>query len=60
MRLKDYAKKQGICYKTAYNWWRAGYLKGVQMPTGTIIIDENSEKQTKKDDRDCGRDKRIK
>jgi len=39
MRLQDYAKSVGVCYKTAWLWWRAGKLKGRQLDTGTIIVD---------------------
>src|SRR5215467_9770912 len=39
MKLKDYAKQQGISYKTAWRWWKAGKLSGHQMDTGTILID---------------------
>ena len=42
MKLSDYAKSQGISYRTAWNWWKKGLLKGHQLPTGTIIIDPNS------------------
>ncbi len=39
MKLSDYAKTQGITYRTAWNWWKKGLLKGRQLPTGTIIVD---------------------
>jgi putative resolvase len=39
MKLKDYAKQQGISYKTAWRWWKAGKLSGHQMDTGTILVD---------------------
>lgn len=39
MKLSDYAKKQGVSYRTAWNWWKRGDLKGHQLPTGTIIVD---------------------
>jgi putative resolvase len=39
MKLKDYAKQQGISYKTAWRWWKAGKLPGHQMDTGTILVD---------------------
>lgn len=48
MKLSDYAKKAGVTYKTAHRWWKAGQLKGYQIPsTGTIIIesDEPVEKE---------------
>jgi predicted site-specific integrase-resolvase len=39
MRLKDYAQQQGISYKTAWRWWKAGKLPGHQMDTGTILLE---------------------
>lgn len=39
MKLSVYAKKMGVCYKTAWNWFKAGNIKGAyQLPTGTIIV----------------------
>jgi putative resolvase len=40
MRLSDWAKRQGITHKTAWNWFRDGRLpvREEQMPTGTIIV----------------------
>ena len=40
MKLSDWAKQQGIGYKTAWNWYKAGKLpvRSEQMPTGTIIV----------------------
>ncbi|MEH2294078.1 hypothetical protein [Nostoc sp.] len=43
MKLSDYAKKAGVSYKRAHRWWKAGQLKGYQIPaTGTIIIESDS------------------
>jgi putative resolvase len=39
MKLKDYARQQGISYRTAWRWWKAGKLPGHQMDTGTILIE---------------------
>jgi len=47
MKLSEYAKKIGITYRTAWTWWKAGYLKGQQIPTGTIIVDENQDFENK-------------
>lgn len=48
MKLSDWARQQGIGYKTAWNWWKAGKLpvRAEQMPTGTIIVypEEQAEK----------------
>ena len=42
MKLSVWAKKQGITYHTAWNWWRDGKLpvEVEQMPTGTLIVKE--------------------
>ena len=45
MKLSQYAKKLGISYRTAWNWFKAGKIKGYQTHTGTIIItEEETEK----------------
>lgn len=40
MKLADWARAQGIDYKTAYRWFRSGILPvpSVQLPTGTIFV----------------------
>jgi len=39
MKLSTYAKEMGVCYRTAYNWYRAGKIKGAySLDTGTIIV----------------------
>jgi len=46
MKLATWAKQQGVDYKTAYRWFRAGILPvpSRQLPTGTILVDvEESE-----------------
>ena len=43
MKLNDYAKKKGISYRTAWQWFKDGKLKGIQMDTGTILIDDSDE-----------------
>jgi predicted site-specific integrase-resolvase len=40
MKLSQYAKQQGISYRTALRWFQAGTIKGYQAPTGTIIVTE--------------------
>jgi putative resolvase len=39
VKLKDYARQQGVSYRTAWRWWKAGKLPGHQMDTGTILIE---------------------
>ena len=40
MKLSEYARRTGVTYKTAYQWWKAGLLDAYQLPTGTIIVRE--------------------
>jgi putative resolvase len=40
MKLSEYAKRQGISYRTAFRWWKAGQIPGYQAPSGTIIVQE--------------------
>src|SRR5215471_19747025 len=42
MKLSQYAKQQGISYRTALRWFRAGTIKGYQAPSGTIIVTEGA------------------
>ncbi len=51
MRLRDYAKKMGVTYKTAWLWWKAGNLSGYQLDTGTIIITEGDTTPTERGQR---------
>lgn len=39
MKLSDYAKSQGVSYRTAWSWWKKGIIKGRQLPTGTILVE---------------------
>lgn len=41
MKLSAYARKVGVSCKTALKWYHAGKIKGQQMDTGTILIDED-------------------
>ncbi len=43
MKLSQYAKQQGISYRAALRWFRAGTIKGYQAPTGTIIVQEGGQ-----------------
>ncbi len=40
MKLSQYAKQQGISYKTAWRWFKAGQLDAYQTQTGTVIVRE--------------------
>ena len=43
MKLSQWAKQQGISYKTAWRWFKSGKLPvpAVQTNTGTILIEES-------------------
>lgn len=43
MKLSEYARQNGISYKTAWRWWRDGKLPGKQMPSGTVILNTPHE-----------------
>lgn len=40
MKLADWARQEGIDYKTAFRWFKAGILPlpSTQLPTGTILV----------------------
>ena len=41
MKLSEYAKKNGVHYRTALNWFNRGIIPNSrQLPTGTILVDE--------------------
>ncbi|MBI5667387.1 MAG: IS607 family transposase [Chloroflexi bacterium] len=40
MKLSEYARRVGVSYRTAWAWYRAGKIRGYQMDTGTIIIND--------------------
>lgn len=41
MKLTEWAREQGVSYRTALNWFHAGALPvpARQLPTGTILVD---------------------
>ena len=45
MKLADWARQQGISYRTAHRWFQAGTLPiaSEQLPTGTILVKANAE-----------------
>jgi putative resolvase len=45
MKLSQYAKQQGISYRTALRWFRDGTIQGYQAPSGTIIVAEREPVQ---------------
>lgn len=42
MKLSDYAKQKGVSYKTAWRWFKSGQVIGAQMPSGTIVVSEET------------------
>jgi predicted site-specific integrase-resolvase len=46
MKLSQYAKQQGISYRTALRWFRDGTIQGYQAPSGTIIVTEQAKPQS--------------
>jgi putative resolvase len=46
MKLSNWARKQGINYKTAWIWFKTGKLpvRAYQTPTGTILVEEEKPK----------------
>ena len=43
MKLSAYAKKIGVSYRTAWNYFRAGKLNAYQTHTGTVIVREEDK-----------------
>lgn len=43
MKLKEWAREQGVSYRTALNWFHADALPAParQLPTGTILVEPN-------------------
>lgn len=46
MRLSEYAKKNNITYRTAWNHWKSGKLNGSVLATGTIILEPEKPNNT--------------
>lgn len=46
MKLSDYAKSIGVCYKTAWKMGQRGQIDGYQLPSGTIIVNCQINKQS--------------
>ncbi len=42
MKLSDYARKVGVSYRTAWNWYKSGKLRGYQVGS-TIIVEEEAK-----------------
>lgn len=52
IRLKQFAEKHNINYKTAHKWFQWGMLEGaIQTASGTILVPEDAKiKQKEKTD----------
>jgi predicted site-specific integrase-resolvase len=50
MKLADWARLEGIDYKTAYRWFRDGIIPypTIQLPTGTILVQKPEKSATTK------------
>jgi predicted site-specific integrase-resolvase len=46
MKLSQYAKQQGVSYKTAWRWYKAGQLDAYQTPTGMVIVRDPQQVRT--------------
>ena len=45
MRLSEYAQKTGVCYMTAYRWYKAGKIPEAYItPTGKVYVREPEKK----------------
>ena len=48
MKLSVYAKKLGVCYRTAWNMYQKGQIPGAyQLPSSTIIVPDSIYKESK-------------
>jgi len=39
IKLSEYAKENSLTYQTAYKYYKSGQLKGVQLPSSTILVE---------------------
>ena len=46
MKLSEWARGQGVWYRTALDWFHAGTLpvSARQLPTGTIVVEPSAER----------------
>ena len=44
IKLSVYAKRMGVCYKTAHDWYHAGKIpNGYMSPSGSIFVKEDTD-----------------
>ncbi len=48
IKLKTYAINNDCCYRTAYNRFKKGTIKGVQLDNGSILIEDETVKDSDK------------
>jgi len=41
IRLKDFARRKGVSYMTAWRWWKQGLIKGERI--GSLIYVEDTD-----------------
>ena len=46
MKLSQYAKENSIQYQTAWKMFMKGQIKGYKLPSGTIVITEDINKDS--------------
>jgi len=49
MKLSEYARINSVTYRTAFRHWKAGYIKGKQLPSGTIVVFDNQKDNIEND-----------
>lgn len=47
MKLSQYAKQNNLSYQTAWNHWKKGIINAKQLPSGTIVVEDDSENNNK-------------
>jgi len=47
IKLSKYAKNNGLSYRTAYRYFYKGIINGIQLPTGTILVEDFKEEKLK-------------
>jgi len=41
MKLSEYARRNNVTYRTAFNHWKKGYITGKQLESGTIVVQDD-------------------
>lgn len=48
-RLIDYSKEMGVCYKTAWNWYKKGDIDTYVSPSGSVFVKDTEDNKQKND-----------